>query len=198
MNLSNLLLILCLAFAEGCPEGWESIPEHDPSCYLIVTDNKLQWSEAKQVCEDLKADLFLPRNFEIESKVWNLYQSKGDVIDRLWIDAIAQDPSNPLDYTSSNGRKLNYTNWLQSPKQPNNPNSKAFIGISGSNPPKWIDLAGERDFDFVCQKSSEDTSGPNGNDCFEKDVIFVENSIERSSIEECRDLCLNIFTCKVI
>ena len=96
MSPSLLLFIIWLVSTQGCPEGWESIPEHDPGCYLVITDNKLQWSDAKQYCENLNAKLFLPTNFEIETKVWNLYQSKGDVMDRLWIDAIALDSSNPF------------------------------------------------------------------------------------------------------
>ena len=177
-----------------CPDGWESIDSFNTNCYLIVADNKKQWSDAKEFCENLEADLFLPTNSNEETMVWDLYQNKGNVIDRLWIDAIALDPKDPLKYTRSNGKDLIYTNWLSSPKQPNNANSKAFIGISGGNPPKWIDAAGPADFDFVCEK---DISTFTNQSCFQENVLFVENSVDSENIEQCRNLCKEIKSCEV-
>ena len=176
-----------------CQEGWETLG--NKKCYLIQSGSDAKkWDEAKSFCEEQKAELFLPSSAEEESDLWDLYSSRSDAKTRLWINVAALDSSNPLEYTASNGDELRYTNWLKTPKQPNNANSVVFIGpiTEGStDPPFWIDAAGPAIFDFACQKES------NGNSCFQDDVLFVENSVAARSVDECRLLCQKVQACQV-
>ena len=198
--LFNAINVLSSNNTNQCEEGWETLGYE--KCYLIQSgSNAKKWGEAKTFCEEQEAELFLPISAEEEADLWDLYISKPDAKKALWINVAALDSSNPLKYTTANGDELAYTNWLKSPKQPNNPNSVAFIGpvnAGSEDPPFWIDAAGPVIFDFACQKESNESTIHNEEDCFHDEVLFVENSVVVESIDECRLLCQKIQACQVL
>ena len=125
--------------------------------------------------------------------VYDLYKIKNTrSIDRLWIDVLAIDDDFPLKYTTRESKTLNYTNWQSG--QPNVPRSCAVLGVNG---PKWVSAnACQSAYDYACEKTLQSDDSPQ--ECFfEDDVIFVENSNEKDSIEECQEFCQTISNCEV-
>ena len=182
----------------SCELGWISLGGN--KCYLIETgpDKRKQWTDANDYCQAKEAKLWLPSSTSEELEIWNLYNAKLDPNFPpfwIWIDVAAGfDPSNALNYTTSGGEELRYTNWL--PGQPNNPGSVGFIRPKNEkqyDPPVWIDAAGPAEMDFVCEKAPV----VDNDSCFQDDVLFVENSVLTESIEDCRQLCLSVQACQV-
>ena len=178
-----------MATASSCDEGWELF---DGKCYFFRSGELLTWSLAQQFCQEKGGDLPLPQDRVENTGIWNLYTkniNKGG----FWLGIVALDENSPLKYTSRDGQELNYTNWNAG--EPNSPNQCVFIG----NPPsKWYDMTDciHNKADTVCEKPAKDDVKDSCQ--FEEDTIFVENSIQKEHINECRDLCFKVKTCKVI
>ena len=124
-----------------------------------------------------------------------MYTQKESKNIRFWIDAVALDKSDPLKFTTKEGQKLNFTNWRSD--QPNQPNplSCAYVGNFGA-PAQWADDICQFDkADYVCERMPE---GLVEGDCpFEDNVLFVENSIQKESIEDCQEFCQEVDNCEV-
>ena len=175
----------------ACPEGWEPLYG---KCYLIVTEAST-WNLAQQDCQLNGGKLALPLDKVENDGIFDLWTKKESQNDRFWIDAVALDKDNPLKFTSREGQKLNFTNWLTN--QPNQPNplSCAYMGNFGV-PGLWADDKCQTGgVDYVCERMPEANTK---DDCsFEENVLFVETSIQKESIEDCQEFCQEIANCEV-
>ena len=202
LSLSLIVIITVLSQASSsqtngltCPEGWEALYG---KCYLIVTRQSgsgLSWSLAQQDCHANGGKLALPLDKTENDGIFDLYTQRESKFSRFWIGAVALDKGDPLKFTTREGQKLNFTNWK--PGQPNQPNplSCAYVGNFGA-PAQWADDICQFDkADYVCERMSE---GLVKGDCpFEDNVLFVENSIQKESIEDCQEFCQEIDNCEV-
>ena len=55
----------------GCPCGWRQFGQ---SCYMIVTDTPLNWTQARQVCLDAWSDLAVPNSKTENDFIWKLHK----------------------------------------------------------------------------------------------------------------------------
>ena len=192
-TLSTLLSLFALAKASpnsndlSCPEDWERL---DSKCYLIVNE-ATTWALSRKKCQEQGGKLVLPSNLVESLGIYNLYIQRATSTRDYWIDAIALDEKFPLEYTSTNGQKLNFTNWLDG--EPNDPNSCGLV--SKAVPRKWFSTNNcDAMIDYICERSLIPKDG--GACTFEDDVLFVENSIAKESIEACQEFCQQIINCK--
>ena len=91
---------------------------------------------------------------------------------------------------------MNFTNWASG--QPNQPNplSCVYVGNFYGKPADWADDICQFDkADYVCEKMPE--SLVEGDCPFEDNVLLVENSIQKESIEDCQEFCQEIDNCEV-
>ncbi len=64
-----LLMFVRSIFGEGgCPLGWRQFGE---SCYMMVTDRPLRWSEAHQACHDAGSRLGIPNSQSENHFMWS-------------------------------------------------------------------------------------------------------------------------------
>ena len=187
-----LVLFLSCSLAsqsgQNCEDGWEFF---EGKCYLFYRAETLTWSLSKQFCHEQGADLVLPKNVVENRGIWNLFSQVAPSNSQYWIDAVSLDDTFPFKYTSSSGETLKYNNW-----KPTRP-GPGSCGCVVNNAADW-DTTGDCIVNkkyAVCEKQLE--VDQDGLCQFEEDVIFVENSIQKDSIDECRELCRSIRSCKV-
>ena len=195
--LSLIVIITCLsqAFSSqtnglACPEGWERL---DSKCYLIVTGKPTTWNLARQDCHENGGKLALPMDKAENDGIYDLYEKRAKIIKRFWIDAIALDENFPLVYTTREGQELNFTQWKNG--QPNDKNGCGFMGTDLGSVSVWVDIPCNWKYDYICETKLQENK--KGTCSFEDNVLFVETSIQKVTIEDCQEFCQTIVNCEV-
>ena len=189
MTLKLILVVLCISSTLGsrsldlgpfCMTGWQWF---DGKCYQINTPKpKVTWSTAKNNCEKQGARLYLPTSENIDDGIWDLYVKAGGVW-RYWINV--KDLQENLKYTDGEGRTLQYTKWDALEPDFNGGCAKTVIDQGRVF---WQDIKCTDKADYICVEYPSQ--------CFRKDVLYVENSIQQNNATECKDLCFKDPTCK--
>ena len=195
--LSLIVIITVLSQASSsqtnelaCPEGWERL---DSKCYQIVTGKPKTWALARQDCNENGGKLFLPMDQKENEGIYDLYNQRANKIERFWIDVAALDKNSPLLYTTGEGQELSYINWRFN--EPDSPNTCVLMGTNFAPPYVWVDKGCNFLYDYVCEKTLK--SFKKGTCPFEDNVLFVETSIQKESIEDCQEFCQEIANCEV-
>ena len=195
--LSLIVIITILSQASSsqtnelaCPEGWERL---DSKCYQIVTGKPKTWALARQDCNENGGKLFLPMDKIENNGIYDLYNQRVNKTERFWIDVAALDQNSPLLYTSGEGQELSYINWRFN--EPDSPNTCGIMGTNFGLPYVWADIGCNYLYDYVCEKTLK--SFKKGTCPFEDNVLFVETSIQKESIEDCQEFCQEIANCEV-
>ena len=97
-----------------CPPGWTYFKsdKNTESCLFFVVNGHehLQWWSARQYCDSIGADIFLPTTEAEQINLAKYYSDWGAAgITRLWIGAEAKDAE--CSFTTWDGRSLYYEGW---------------------------------------------------------------------------------------
>ena len=175
-----------------CPPGWENL---NGKCYLIRNE-RITWLQARNFCQQQGAKLALPQN-ELESKeLFDLFVSKtGWDLDQecFWIDMLAFDNVDGRNFTASNGDQLKYVKWGLRGNQPNQAHTCGCIGWVGffyGAKYQWLDDECYVKYGYVCEALDVEK------DCFEDNTLFLEESIDDRSLQECQEMCNRDDQCK--
>ena len=195
LKLIMITLLTCqqtLANRGTCPPGWENLND---KCYLIQGEDKTTWLQARNLCQQQGAKLALPQSEEDSKALFKLYRTKtGKDLDQecFWIDMMAFDNVDGRDFTASNGDPLSYVNWGLRGNQPNQAHTCGCIGWVGffyGQTNQWLDDECYVNYGYVCEALDVD-------DCFEENTLFLEDSIDDKSLQECQDECNRDEECK--
>ena len=92
-------------------------------------------------------------------------------------------------YTDGEGRPLKYDKWNE-PLEPDFSGgcAKAVFNFDQGRV-FWEDIRCDSKRDYICIEDYP-------SQCFRKDVIYIENSVQKNSVNECKDLCFQDPTCQ--
>uniref|UniRef100_A0ACB8ESF7 FRAS1- extracellular matrix protein 1 n=1 Tax=Sphaerodactylus townsendi TaxID=933632 RepID=A0ACB8ESF7_9SAUR len=89
-----------------CPPGWS---HHDGRCYILITDQKVQWNEAAQSCKVRYHGTLASVASKLHMQwLWNFSERRP-----FWIGL--NDQRNPGELEWNDGESVNFTNWRKGP-----------------------------------------------------------------------------------
>ena len=128
---------------KSCPEGWQ---EFDRKCYLWVTDEKKNWTEAENFCKKEGAHLASVTGQEIHNFI---LEGVGKKKIKVWIGATDRESEGTWKW--SDFSPFNFKSWIEEPGANENVNCVELYNTAEGQ--GWNDLECETLLNFICAKS---------------------------------------------
>ena len=142
-------MLLCLFKVDiECPVGW--IRQYN-SCYLFVTDEEYNWSDARDACGERGAHLVKVDSQRERNYLANELDRIGSAITAdVWTGGNDLYKEDVYVWTGSYNSRIVYTDWASN--EPNNyRGNEDCISIKKALDYQWNDDVCSKTFNFICE-----------------------------------------------
>lgn len=147
MKTNYVIILLAISTSTYWAECALFIPSAHNVSYYRFPRELLSFSEAKAACEQLDAELVLPKSMEEQAYISNFYTSSSP--DRFWVNAVAFLHANNK-YIDGNGYQLQFINFAGPPPPCDSTCCAATFDLNLT----WSQSDCYQRYRVICQKSS--------------------------------------------
>ena len=129
---------------QSCPEGWQ---EFDSKCYLWVTNQERNWTEAENFCKSSEGHLASVTSKEVHEFILEEARKRKT---KVWIGATDQESEGAWKW--SDHSLFDFRGWIYKPDEDKNVNCvELYNTIDGAG---WNDLECSAPMHFVCASAT--------------------------------------------